>query len=180
MPVDFFLRSLAEEYGERAICAILSGTGGDGSVGLKAVKEKGGLVVVQDPEEAAYDGMPRSAIATGSVDHVLPLAEMPQAFARFGRRADGKARGKAAHPPASASAALTEIIDLLRRKTSHTFALYKEGTLLRRIERRMAIAGSEDIGRYLDMLRERPDEVELLAEGSADQRHQLLSRRDGL
>jgi two-component system CheB/CheR fusion protein len=163
MPVDFFLRSLAEEYGERAICAILSGTGGDGSVGLKAVKEKGGLVVVQDPEEAAYDGMPRSAIATGSVDHVLPLAEMPQAFARFGRRADGKARGKVAHPPASASAALTEIIDLLRKKTSHTFALYKEGTLLRRIERRMAIAGSEDIGRYLDMLREKPDEVELLA-----------------
>ena len=71
MPFDFFLRSLAEECGERAICAVLSGTGTDGSLGLKAVKEKGGLVIVQDPEEAAFDGMPRSAIMSGGADLVL-------------------------------------------------------------------------------------------------------------
>ena len=75
LPFDFFLRSLAEELGERAICVILSGTGGDGSLGLKAVKEKGGLVIAQDPNEAEYDGMPRSAIMTGAVDLVLPVAK---------------------------------------------------------------------------------------------------------
>ena len=77
MPFDFFLRSLAEECGERAICAILSGTGTDGSLGLKAVKEKGGLVIVQDPEEAAFDGMPRSAIMSGGADLVLDGGKDP-------------------------------------------------------------------------------------------------------
>ena len=78
LPFDFFLRSLAEELGERAICVILSGTGGDGSLGLKAVKEKGGLVIVQDPDDAEYDGMPRSAMLTGAVDLVLPVARFPK------------------------------------------------------------------------------------------------------
>ena len=86
MPFDFFLRSLAEECGERAICAILSGTGTDGSLGLKAVKEKGGLVIVQDPEEAAFDGMPRSAIMSGGADLVLTVAKIPQALVRYGRQ----------------------------------------------------------------------------------------------
>jgi two-component system, chemotaxis family, CheB/CheR fusion protein len=86
LPFDFLLRSLAEEYGERAICVILSGTGADGSLGLKAVKEKGGLVVAQDPEEAAFDGMPRSAILTGAVDLILPLARIPDALLKFHRR----------------------------------------------------------------------------------------------
>ena len=86
LPFDFLLRSLAEEYGERAICVILSGTGADGSLGLKAVKEKGGLVIAQDPDEADYDGMPRSAIQTGAVDLVLPLASIPDALVKFHRR----------------------------------------------------------------------------------------------
>jgi hypothetical protein len=76
MPIDFFLSSLAEEYGERSVGIILSGTGGDGSVGLKAISEKGGLVIAQDPEDAAYDGMPRSAITTGAVNLVLPAAKI--------------------------------------------------------------------------------------------------------
>ena len=91
MPFDFFLRSLAEECGERAICAILSGTGTDGSLGLKAVKEKGGLVIVQDPEEAAFDGMPRSAIMSGGADLVLAVAKIPQALVRYGRQTYVKA-----------------------------------------------------------------------------------------
>ena len=86
LPFDFLLRSLAEEYGERAICVILSGTGADGSLGLKAVKEMGGLVIAQDPSEASYDGMPRSAIMTGAVDLVLPLANIPDALVTFHRR----------------------------------------------------------------------------------------------
>src|SRR6266478_3462587 len=86
LPFDFFLRSLAEELGERAICVILSGTGGDGSKGLKAVKEKGGHVIVQDPGEAEYDGMPRGAIMTGAVDLVLPVADIPEILAKYGRQ----------------------------------------------------------------------------------------------
>src|SRR5271170_7721921 len=78
LPFDFFLHSLAAEYGERAICVILSGTGADGSLGLKTIKENGGFVIVQDPDEAAYDGMPRSAILTGLVDFVRPVAKIPE------------------------------------------------------------------------------------------------------
>src|SRR5271169_4044665 len=156
LPFDFFLRSLAEELGERAICIILSGTGSDGSVGLKAVKEKGGLVIAQDPDDAEYDGMPRSAITTGAVDLVLPVAEIPEILAKYGRR-----RGLAVddHPQSR----LAEIISLLRTKTSHDFALYKPGTLSRQIERRMTLASVDDSGRYLEMLRKDSDELELLA-----------------
>ena len=164
LPFDFFLRSLAEELGERAICVILSGTGGDGSLGLKAVKEKGGLVIAQDPDDAEYDGMPRSAIMTGAVDLVLPVAKIPETLAKYGRQLvlNGERRKGPApddHPPDR----LAEIIDLLRTKTAHDFALYKPGTLLRRIERRMALAAVADIGRYLDMLQQDAGELDLLA-----------------
>src|SRR5271168_2753748 len=156
LPFDFFLRSLAEELGERAICVILSGTGGDGSLGLKAVKEKGGLVIVQDPDDAEYDGMPRSAIMTGAADLVLPVAKIPEILAKYGRR-------KGLAPDDNPPDGLAEIINLLRTKTAHDFALYKPGTLLRRIERRMPLAGVDDSGRYLDMLRRDGDELNLLA-----------------
>ena len=156
LPFDFFLRSLAEELGERAICVILSGTGGDGSLGLKAIKEQGGLVIAQDPDEAEYDGMPRSAIMTGAVDLVLPVAKIPEILAKYGQR---KGLAPDDHPPDR----LAEILNLLRTKTSHDFALYKPGTLSRRIERRMALAGIDDSGRYLDLLRGNSDELELLA-----------------
>ena len=121
--------------GERAICVILSGTGSDGSLGLKAVKERGGLVIAQDPDEAEYDGMPRSAIMTGAVDLVLPGSEIPETSPQYGRRKE--------RMPSRSSRRdrLAEILNLLRTKTSHDFALYKRGTLSRRIERRMAMAG---------------------------------------
>ena len=164
LPFDFFLRSLAEELGRRAICVVLSGTGGDGSLGLKAVKEKGGLVIAQDPNEAEYDGMPRSAIMTGAVDLVLPVAKIPETLAKYGRQLvlNGQRRKGPApddHPPDR----LAEIIDLLRTKTAHDFALYKPGTLLRRIERRMALAAVDDISRYLDIVRQDSGELDLLA-----------------
>src|SRR5947208_10180677 len=148
LPFDFFLRSLAEDLGHRAICVILSGTGGDGSLGLKAVKEKGGLVIAQDPNDAEYDGMPRSAIITGAVDLVLPVAKIPETLAKYGRHLvlNGKRR-KGAAPDDHSPDRLAEIIDLLRTKAAHDFALYKPGTLLRRIERRMALAAVDDIGR---------------------------------
>ena len=165
LPFDFLLRSLAEEYGERAICVILSGTGADGSLGLKAIKEKGGLVIAQDPDEAAFDGMPRSAILTGAVDLVLPLAGIPDALLKFHRR---MALTRAAGVPDARQPSpdwLPEIIDLLRKNTSHDFRLYKEGTLRRRIERRMAMASIEtdDMERYLDVLRADEKELDHLA-----------------
>jgi two-component system, chemotaxis family, CheB/CheR fusion protein len=86
LPFDFLLPTLASNFGERAVSVVLSGTGADGTLGLKAVKEKGGLVVVQDPDEAAFDGMPRSAISTGAVDLVLPVAKISQALVEFGQR----------------------------------------------------------------------------------------------
>lgn len=155
LPFDFLLRSLASEYGPRAACVILSGTGGDGSIGLKAVKEAGGLVIAQDPEEAGYDGMPRSAIMTGSVDLVLPVAEIPAALKQF----DGP------QPPPPPRDWLSEIIDLLRANTGHDFRLYKPGTLQRRIERRMGMAasGGKDMDRYLQTIRSDPHELDLLA-----------------
>ena len=163
MPFDFFLRSLADECGERAICAILSGTGTDGSLGLKAVKEKGGLVIVQDPQEAAFDGMPRSAINTGGADLVLTVAKIPQALVRYCRQKYVKDASKGLQAPDSVQEAFADIIDLLAAKTSHDFSLYKQGTLQRRIERRTAMAGLEDSAAYLQILHKDSCERELLA-----------------
>ena len=156
LPFDFLLHSLAAEYGENAVCVVLSGTGADGSLGLKAVKESGGLVIAQDPEEADHDGMPRSAILTGAVDLVLPAAKIADALLNYDRRPS--------LTPAQAGS-VSEIIDLLRTKTAHDFTLYKQGTLQRRIERRVAMAGiaSEDIGQYLEILRSDSGELDLLA-----------------
>src|SRR6185437_8896870 len=163
MPFDFFLRSLADEVGERAICVILSGTGADGSLGLKAVKEKGGLVITQQPDEAGFDGMPRSAIATGAVDLVLPVAKIPAVLAKYGRQTYFKGQREGAEPRGQADNALADVIDLLRTRTPHDFTLYKPGTLQRRIERRMAMAAVTDGDRYLGMLQQDARELDLLA-----------------
>jgi two-component system, chemotaxis family, CheB/CheR fusion protein len=169
MPFDFFLRSLAEDCGGRAVCAVLSGTGTDGSAGLTAIRDKGGLVIVQDPEDAAHDGMPRSALMTGTVDLVLPVAEIPAALVKYSRKSSrqahlGPQRTKSA-PADGADAGLADFIDLLRAHTAHDFALYKEGTLLRQIQRRMAMASIKDIGGYLNTIRNNSDEIDLLAKG---------------
>ncbi len=163
MPFDHFLHSLADECGGRAICAVLSGTGDDGSLGLTAVKAKDGLVIAQDPEEAAFDGMPKSAIATSAVDLVLPVAGIAGALATYNQESRSEALRTGSAPGANRAAGLTEIIDLLRASTPHDLALYKPGTLSRRIERRMAVAAIEDTDRYLKLLREDSRELELLA-----------------
>ena len=162
LPFDFLLHSLAEEFGERAVCIILSGTGTDGSAGAKAIKEVGGLVIAQDPEEADYDGMPRSAIVTGAVDLILPLAKVPEALARYGGHRYLRTGKRSAALPLGDE--FIKIIDLLRKRTPHDFALYKEGTLGRRIERRMAMAGIEDGNRYLDLLTQDQAELQRLAD----------------
>jgi two-component system CheB/CheR fusion protein len=163
LPFDFLLRSLAEQYGDRAICVILSGTGGDGSIGLKAIRQHGGLVIAQDPDEAGYDGMPRSAIETGEVDLILPIAKIPSSLHRL--PGTGVDRGGDEKKLADQTDWLGEIIDLLRTRTSHNFTLYKHGTLERRIERRMGMAGvaTDDKRRYLETLRSDPAQLEILA-----------------
>jgi two-component system, chemotaxis family, CheB/CheR fusion protein len=163
MPFDFFLRSLAEDCGPRAVCVVLSGTGTDGSAGLTAIRGNAGLVIVQDPEDAAHDGMPRRAIQTGAVDLVLPAGEIPSALVEYG----GRAHPAPAEPTrgSGGDAPLAAVIDLLHLRTAHNFSLYKEGTLLRQIQRRMAIASIKEIGAYLVMLRHNPEEIDLLAKG---------------
>jgi two-component system CheB/CheR fusion protein len=163
MPIDFFLRSLAEESGARAVCAVLSGSGSDGSAGLTAIRDKGGLVIVQDPKEAAHAGMPRSAIMTGAVDLVLPVTEIPAALVKHSRLAHlGPERAKTAAGN-GADTTLAAIIDLLRAHSARDFALYKEGTLLRQIQRRMVMASIRDLGVYLSTIRTDPDEIDRLA-----------------
>ncbi len=163
LPFDFFLNSLADAYRERAVCVILSGTGADGSVGLRTVSEKGGLVIAQDPAEAAYDGMPQSAIATGAVNLVLPVAQIPQALIRYARHSYVIADLGAAPADERDDKSLSEIIELLRARTSRNFTHYRKATLLRRIRRRMAAAGIEQIANYISKLREDGNEIELLA-----------------
>ncbi len=167
LPFDFLLHSLAADCRAHAVCVILSGTGSDGSLGLKAVKENGGFVVAQDPGEAGFDGMPRSAIATGAVDLVLPVAKIPEALLKHSRRIAAGAGGDDARTSGDKGVdRLAEIIDLLRTKTDHDFTLYKPGTLQRRIERRMAMAavGTGDMNRYLEILRADTGELDILAQ----------------
>ena len=163
LPFDFFLRSLAEDYGERAVCVVLSGTGSDGSVGLRAVSERDGLVIAQEPQEAAFDGMPRSAIATGAVNLVAPAAQIPRALIRYTQHPYLSASRKATPQDEVTDKSLAAIIDLLRSRTSQDFTHYKKGTLVRRIQRRMALAGVKEIDDYIKTLREDGHELELLA-----------------
>jgi two-component system CheB/CheR fusion protein len=165
LPFDFLLLSLAKEFGEWAVCVVLSGSGGDGSVGLMEIKARGGLVIVQDPAEAGYSGMPTSAIETGEVDLVLPLAGIADTLVTHGRRRTEVSPLVHSVPEPDVKCGPAEIIELLRVKTNHDFTLYKPGTLQRRITRRMAISGIEsgDIGQYLALLRTNAQELDLLS-----------------
>jgi two-component system CheB/CheR fusion protein len=165
LPFDFLLHSLAEMCGPGAVCVILSGTGADGSLGLKALKEKHGLVIAQDPDEAGYDGMPRNAIMTGAVDLVLPVAKIPDALVKYDRRLTISRKQNNSHHHDAPEDWLAGIVDLLRKKTTHDFRLYKSGTLRRRIERRMAMVAikSDEKDRYREMLGSDAGELELLA-----------------
>jgi two-component system CheB/CheR fusion protein len=163
LPFDFLLRSVASECGDRAVCVVLSGTGTDGTIGLQAIKQAGGFVIVQDPLEAAYDGMPQSAVSTGVVDLVIPLADMMAALVK--RRDTARVPVRGAVATADTADPFDAILDLLRHKTSHDFRPYKSGTLDRRIERRMGLAAIKpnDVALYRDLLERDAGELETLA-----------------
>ena len=156
LPIDFFFRSLAQDQHERAICIVLSGTGSDGTLGLRAVKGEGGMVMVQTPETTEYDGMPRSAIATGMVDFVLPPNDMPAQLLDYAARAFGRSLLPVSVLARQPADGLDKIFLLLRSQTGHDFSQYKRNTIIRRVERRMAvhqIDRMDDYVRYLQLTR---------------------------
>nr|WP_245535836.1 chemotaxis protein CheB [Thiorhodococcus drewsii] len=161
LPIDFFFRSLAQDQHERAICVVLSGTGSDGTLGARAIKGEGGLVMVQAPNTATYDGMPRSVIATGLNDFVLAPAEMPAQLMAYVNHAFGK-RTPTVAASGSTEDALTKICILLRDTTGHDFSQYKQSTLVRRIDRRIALHQLDRQGDYLRYLQQDPEEIEAL------------------
>jgi two-component system CheB/CheR fusion protein len=164
LPIDFFFRSLAQDQRERAICIVLSGTGSDGTLGLRAVKGEGGMVMVQSPESTEYDGMPRSAIATGLVDYVLAPAEMPAQLMAYAAHAFGRSQLAPAAPlPAEKEEdGLKKILLVLRSQTDHDFSQYKANTINRRIERRMAVHQIERLDDYVRYVQQNTAEVEAL------------------
>jgi len=162
LPIDFFFRSLAQDQHERAICIVLSGTGSDGTQGVRAIKGEGGMVMVQNPASTEYDGMPRSAIATGLVDYELPPAEMPAQLIAYAAHAFGKPPRAATAPAPKAENALKKIFILLRAQTGHDFSQYKLSTIHRRIERRLAVHQIETMDGYVKYLQQTPAEVEAL------------------
>ncbi len=161
MPIDFFFRSLAEGQREKAICIVLSGTGSDGTLGLQAIKAKGGMTMAQEPATAQYDGMPRSAEATGMVDYLLPIEKMPEALLKYVRHFYIQAREPRA-PVATEPDNLQSVLAVLRAHTKHDFRCYKKGTLRRRIERRMGLNHVEHMADYLALIRGSPGEATLL------------------
>lgn len=162
LPIDFFFRSLAQDQRERAICIVLSGTGTDGTLGLKAIKEMGGMAMAQDPESAKYDGMPRSAIATGLVDYILPAREMPEQLIAYVQHAFGRAPRKAPDAVPKTADLHKKIFVLLRAQTGHDFSYYKQNTVRRRIERRLALLQIEKLDAYVRYLQKNSLEVEAL------------------
>ena len=159
-PVDIFFRTLADTHDHRAVCVILSGTGADGSMGLRRIKESNGLVLAQDPAEAEFGEMPRSSIATGLVDYVVPVAEMPKKIIAW--RDQLRVKPLVLVERDGDEQALMEIFTHLRMRTGHDFTNYKRATVLRRIERRLAIREIATLPEYATYLRDNPEEAEAL------------------
>ena len=163
LPIDTFFRSLAEDLGERAICIVLSGAGGDGTLGLKAVKGAGGMVMVQDEKQAEYDGMPRGAISTGLADFILPVERMPEELVSYATHPFLEPDGvKDETSEERFERFVLKALSLVRRTTGHDFSGYKRSTIRRRIGRRMAVHQIADISHYTNYLRQNPAEVEEL------------------
>jgi len=165
--VDLFFRTLADTHGPHSAAVVLSGADGDGAIGIKRIKERGGLTVAQDPDEAEHGGMPRASISTGMVDWVLPVNEIANKLLEYFRLEPlvrlppmvGPQPAQAARPTGSADeAALRDVLNFLRTRTGRDFSYYKRATILRRIGRRMQVNGIDDLQSYLACLRTRSGE----------------------
>jgi two-component system CheB/CheR fusion protein len=164
LPIDFFFRSLAAELHERAICIILSGTGTDGTLGLRAIKGEGGMAMVQAPPSSRYDGMPQNAIATGMVDYTLAPEDMPQQLLQYVRQefTGDQRKAEPRRVKSTDTDSLHQVFMALRNQTGHDFSRYKTNTIMRRIERRMTVNQIERASDYVRFLRQNSQEVETL------------------
>ncbi|WP_066556151.1 CheR family methyltransferase [Croceicoccus bisphenolivorans] len=158
-PIDDFFEALAMDLGERAACVILSGTGADGSRGLRAIKEHHGISVAQEPHGARYDGMPLSAVGTGLVDFIRESSEIIPCLREY---FDRIANGGEVDPASLVADNIDDLCDALRDQIGHDFTGYKRSTLGRRIERRMQVLGTDDLGGYLTRIRHDPTECQAL------------------
>ena len=162
-PIDHFFRTLSVAHEDRAIGVVLTGTGSDGALGVKEIKERGGLTIAQDPTEAEHAGMPQSAIATGVVDLVLPLSRISEAILSLVRTRPEVAVLEEVESQEQKQL-LQKLFVRVRGQTGKDFSRYKESTILRRISRRMQLLQVEDLSDYVDMLREDPEEIRALAD----------------
>ena len=161
-PIDFFFRHLAEDQKEKSIGIIFSGMGTDGTLGLKAIKEKMGMVMAQDMNSAKYTGMPESAINTGLIDYVAPASELPAKLLGYTHHFASIIR-EVPHPRETrTSGAMQKIFVLLRAQSGNDFSLYKKNTVRRRIERRMSVHQISNINQYVRYLQENSQEIDLL------------------
>ncbi|MFN3307708.1 MAG: chemotaxis protein CheB [Anaerolineales bacterium] len=158
LPIDVFFRSLADDQGDKAIGIVLSGTGSDGVRGLRAIKEAGGISLVQSVESARFDGMPRAAISSGLADFVLSPDEMPEKLLAISKRPILLTHPEAAPRPTE-EGGLERIFALIREATKVDFTYYKPSTVIRRIERRMTFNQIEDLPGYVHYLESHPSEV---------------------
>ena len=167
-PIDHFFRTLAEAWGERAIAVVLSGTGQNGTVGVQRIRELGGLVLAQAPEDAAYDEMPRSALQSGAVDHAATASALGGEAIEYAKRlkrvrlAGGDGADGAVELEHDDVRAVQRILSILKTRTGHDFAHYKRSTVLRRLSRRLHVVGVDTLDDYLATLRRRPGEADEL------------------
>src|SRR5262252_9685626 len=157
-PIDGFLRSATERTGD-CFAIILSGAGSDGAIGVRAVKEAGGIILVQDPEEAEYSSMPRSAIASGVADFILPVRDLATRLVELVRI---KRTAKQPEEPEVDEELLRRVLAHLRVRTGHDFSKYKRSTVLRRLGRRMQVTRTENLSDYYQVLRDSADEAQAL------------------
>ncbi len=162
LPIDRFFNALGEDQHEKAVGIILSGSGADGAVGLRSIVREGGLVIVQQPETAQFDGMPKSAINTGLASAVLPVAQMPKVLVDYARHPYAEGAALFAGPQGSEAAALDRIMQVLHSGHRFNFAGYKRATVQRRILRRMGLRGIENVAEYAAVLAAEPREADAL------------------
>jgi two-component system CheB/CheR fusion protein len=158
LPIDIFLRSLAEDQGDKAVAVILSGSGSDGMRGVRAIKEYGGMVMVQSESTAKFDSMPRAAISTGLADFILPPEEMPERLLSYAKH-PFVIKAERSETVISDEDALTRIFAILRDKFKADFTYYKPSTVTRRIERRMSINRIDEIKDYVAFMQHYPGEA---------------------
>jgi len=162
MPIDFFFRSLSEDRAEKAVGIILSGTASDGTLGIRAIKGEGGMVMVQKPETAKYDGMPKSAIETGIVDFILPVEKMPEALVNYSKHPFLESANKFKVTDRAVKNQMQKIFAMIRSATGHDFLHYKQNTIARRIERRLAVHHITALSDYILYLQTNPAEIDRL------------------